>query len=266
MTAWSAIVSFINDTLIVNNIFSRHALHKYVHDHVNDADVTASYIDSIRNMLEKTGYISKYNKDASTVVPGKFIKRKNIDLCSVSELRFVYNIRNLDIRLIVAMAQNGTIGKNGSMPWHLSHDLQQFKSTTVDNVVIMGRKTFESLHCKTLPNRVNMVVSSKPESIQCPSVSSTIPAVTSLKQALLICTKYFNDKKIFIIGGAKLYKSALRYVKTMHITEINESIDGDTKFPCIDWTNWQLVDESEQYVDTSNNLHYTFKIFKRKYV
>jgi dihydrofolate reductase len=122
---------------------------------------------------------------------------------------------------IVAIAKNNAIGKNGKLPWHYSADLKFFKATTTDNVIVMGRTTFESIG-KPLPNRLNIVLSHK----------STIESAPSLlcaksKEEVLAIAKYLNCK-VFIIGGASIYKEFSDVVDTWIVTEIPETVaDAD---------------------------------------
>tara|TARA_B100000902_G_scaffold369971_1_gene394658 strand:+ start:268 stop:750 length:483 start_codon:yes stop_codon:yes gene_type:complete len=129
----------------------------------------------------------------------------------------------MDIELIWAQDQNGGIGKDGKLPWHISEDLQNFKKITSGSPIIMGRKTWESLPLKPLPNRRNIVLSSK----QIDSIETY--------QSIDDCIKnldYESDYKVFIIGGESIYKAFYPIATSLHLTLINKEIDGiDTFFP-----------------------------------
>lgn len=127
------------------------------------------------------------------------------------------------IALIVAYTKNKVIGKNGKIPWNLKNEKKRFKNLTTNNIVIMGRKTFEEIG-KPLPNRTTIVLSKTKKY----NFENCFTA-KSLKEALEFCKK--TDKNIFIAGGEKVYKEALPFVEKMYITEIDAYISGDTYFP-----------------------------------
>jgi dihydrofolate reductase len=104
--------------------------------------------------------------------------------------------------VIFAMTKDGGIGFEGKLPWpKIEADLRHFRQTTSDSIVIMGRKTFESLGCKTLPGRINLIVSSDK------SISKFV--LGNLTEALYFSSKQFPNKKIFVIGGAALINEAM---------------------------------------------------------
>tara|TARA_R110001592_G_scaffold96331_2_gene276667 strand:+ start:55067 stop:55570 length:504 start_codon:yes stop_codon:yes gene_type:complete len=160
--------------------------------------------------------------------------------------------------IIVAKATNNAIGLNGDLPWRLPADLRHFKSTTAGHHVIMGRKTFESLN-KPLPGRVHIVITS--------NLNYTVPdghlVVHSLEEALAIGMKK-KLEKIFILGGAEIYKLALPYSQEMIITEIDAMPDADTFFPIFDTKNWEITDTSSHNKDENNRFDYAFVTYKRK--
>ena len=129
----------------------------------------------------------------------------------------------MNIHIIWAQDINGGIGKNNSLPWHISEDLINFKKITLNNTILMGRKTWESLPKKPLPNRRNIVLSSKKiDNVEC--YNSINSCIESLKKD--------NVCDLFVIGGEMIYSSFLSYANTLHITFINKSVEGiDTYFP-----------------------------------
>ena len=125
----------------------------------------------------------------------------------------------MQIHLIWAQDKNGGIGENGQLPWHISEDLKKFKEITLNSTVIMGRKTWESLPIKPLPNRDNIILSSKKQ-------SDGITAM-SLEDCMMIL-KRMKVNKIFVIGGRSIYKLFYNLADVLHITFIdiqNENID-----------------------------------------
>ena len=130
----------------------------------------------------------------------------------------------MNIHIIWAQDNNGGIGKNNSLPWHISEDLINFKKITSNNTIIMGRKTWDSLPVKPLPNRRNIVLTSG--DINNLETYSTIDS----------CLKNLKDdgtiNDIFVIGGKQIYSSFYDYADILHITFINQIVDGvDTYFP-----------------------------------
>ncbi len=143
------------------------------------------------------------------------------------------------VSLIVAKSKNNIIGDKGKIPWHIPNDLKRFKKITTGNVVIMGRKTFESLpkEYRPLPNRVNIILSKdKSYKVSCCMVFN------SLKKAI---RKAGIDKEVFIIGGGEIYKESLKYVDKIYLTEVDGDFEGDTYFPSLN-KNWEEVNREEK--------------------
>jgi len=141
----------------------------------------------------------------------------------------------LIISLIVAIAQNGVIGKsNGEMSWHVKEEFQHFKNTTLGFPIIMGRKTFETLG-KPLKGRLNIVVS-KNQSYK--TLFDDVVVESSLDKAIEHC-KNINSERIFIIGGGEIYRQAITFVDEMIITFMKFEAEGDVKFPKINDDEWK---------------------------
>jgi dihydrofolate reductase len=139
------------------------------------------------------------------------------------------------ISIIAAVSKNGVIGVDNKLPWDLPEDLKKFKEITTGNVVIMGRKTYESIG-KALPNRINIVVT-RDKNFFVPGVLSA----NSLDSALL---KAGGNKDIFIIGGGEIYKQSMDFVDKLYITEVDMEVEGDTTFPTIS-DQWSVIEENE---------------------
>ncbi|MBQ5401485.1 MAG: dihydrofolate reductase [Bacteroidales bacterium] len=134
------------------------------------------------------------------------------------------------LSIIVAISDNYAIGRGGDMPWHISEDLKYFKRTTVGHTVIMGRRTWESIGCRPLPNRRNIVVSRTMAPVEGVIVVSTI------KKALRLAGR----KEAFVMGGGQLYAAAMPLANRLYITRVHTVIeDADTFFPEIDLQQWQ---------------------------
>jgi dihydrofolate reductase len=143
------------------------------------------------------------------------------------------------IAMIVGMTKERVIGKHNSLPWHIREDLKNFKELTTGNVVIMGRKTYESLPQKfrPLPNRHNIVLSRSMAS------QEGIELCDSVENALRIAK--LHHKNIFIIGGSTIYNQFLPFTDTMFISYIKKNYEGDTYFPAFDETIWDITETRE---------------------
>ncbi len=141
--------------------------------------------------------------------------------------------------IVVAAAQNRTIGKNNDMPWHLPEDLKRFKRLTSGHPVIMGRKTYQSIFDrlgKALPGRDNIVITRQA------NFDADGYVVSSVKDAIEKAKNLAKEKQldeIFVIGGAQIYSETLPLTDRIHLTEVLETIDGDAFFPELDDGDWK---------------------------
>jgi dihydrofolate reductase len=156
------------------------------------------------------------------------------------------------IYLVAAVAQNGVIGVDGRLPWHLPEDLKHFKQLTLGHPVIMGRRTWESLG-KPLPGRENIVVSRTPG-----FVAPGAALASSLEGALALCA---GEAVAFIIGGERLFADSLPIATGLVLTEIRRDYEGDTWFPPFDRREWQ---EAQREAHTSaNGVRFDFVRYER---
>ena len=144
--------------------------------------------------------------------------------------------------LIVAMAQNRIIGKNGTLPWHIPDDLKRYKKRTLGKPLVMGRKTLESLYKEVggpLPGRTNIVVTRQDNFVPKDGVIVETSLTAAVKKAKEIAKNDGVDE-IFINGGAQIYEQSLQkhIVNDLDICLIHEDIEGDTKFPEFNWHEW----------------------------
>lgn len=130
------------------------------------------------------------------------------------------------ISLVVAAASNGVIGRDGGLPWHLPSDLKRFKELTLGKPVLMGRKTWESLPRRPLPGRENLIVSRR----EAPGLrdgarwfSAMVPALDWVRES--------GADELCVIGGAGLFREALPLADTLHLTRIDQAVEGDTVMP-----------------------------------
>ena len=159
--------------------------------------------------------------------------------------------------IIAAVADGGGIGYNGDLIYRISADLQHFKELTIGNVVIMGRKTYESIG-RPLPSRNNIVITSHPKDTD----KDNLYYVSSLEQAYELAEKLDGDK-IFVIGGGQLYKEAIKDADFLDITEIFELPHHvDTYFPS-DLSDFLPIHRSERYWNDHTPV-FRFVTYKRK--
>lgn len=154
------------------------------------------------------------------------------------------------INIIVAISKNNVIGRNGALPWHYPEDLKYFKEITMNQKVLMGKTTFESIVNKLgkpLPNRYNIVVTHD-KSFQYDGVEIVNDLQSFIKEK--------KNENIFIIGGRQIYEQCLPYVHYLYITHINKEYEGDVYFPNIDFSKFQLVSKKD-----SNDL--SFCVYQR---
>ena len=163
----------------------------------------------------------------------------------------------MTISLIVAAAENNSIGKNNQLLWHLPNDLKFFKNTTWGMPVIMGRKTFEAVN-KPLPGRFNIVITRQ----QGWNADGVIVA-KDINDALQKASET-NCKEIFIIGGGEIYKQAIEMASKIYLTRVHATIDADTFFPAIDENKWQLINNEDFGVDEKHAFAYSFQVWERK--
>lgn len=168
----------------------------------------------------------------------------------------------LKLSLVACINDKLALGKNNGLLYHLPSDLKHFKHLTSENVVIMGRATYESLSIKPLPNRVNIVITSDhtlvvPQGHVCSSIQASLD----------LCRELYKDKKIFVIGGASIYRQFLEkgLIDEMFISHVHDDTEGDVYFPNV-FTNgeWEVVDETIPRDTSKDDKNYSVIIYKRK--
>ena len=154
------------------------------------------------------------------------------------------------ITLVVAVARNGVIGKDGAIPWRLPEDLKRFKALTLGHTVVMGRKTWDSLPEKNrpLPGRRNVVVTRDAQWQAHGAVRAT------LEDALA------EEGEIFVIGGAEIYRAALSRARRIELTEVHKDFHGDAAFT-FDRSQWQEVAREDH--TAPDGLAYSFVTLER---
>ncbi|MGM9846354.1 MAG: dihydrofolate reductase [Muribaculaceae bacterium] len=162
------------------------------------------------------------------------------------------------VAIIVAVANGGAIGRKGDLLFPISADLKRFKELTMGNVIIMGRKTFESLPKGALPGRENVVITRNADYSK-----ENITVFMDLRAA--IDAKLVEEKKIFIIGGGEIYRQAMPLATNLYITHIEaDAPDADTFFPEIEPEKWHCTEKSPMQTDPKSGVNYYFADYKRK--
>ena len=174
----------------------------------------------------------------------------------------------MHISAVVAMSENGCIGKDNELPWYIPEDLKRFKALTLGKPVIMGRKTFESIYNrlgKPLPGRTNIVISRSdfvaPEDKT--GTHSPVIACKTIEDALAAAHNIVEDSDIddiIIGGGAQIYELAMPYTSRVFLTEVHAVVNGDAFLP---------VFNKEEWTETANDLHegdpsYSFRTLERR--
>lgn len=154
-----------------------------------------------------------------------------------------------EIVLIAAVARNGVIGKDNALPWRLKADLVRFKSLTTGHPILMGRKTWESLG-RPLPGRRNLVVTRDPD--YCANGAEVFGDLASVIAAVA------DTERLFVIGGADIYRQVLARADRLLLTEVWAEIDGDTHFPPIDTTVFEEIRREAHSADAHNQFDYDF--------
>ncbi|AYY12796.1 dihydrofolate reductase [Actinobacteria bacterium YIM 96077] len=139
----------------------------------------------------------------------------------------------MTITILAAVARNGVIGVAGDLPWKISEDLKRVKRLTTGHVLVMGRRTYESIG-RPLPGRSTVVVTRHPAwSAEGVHVAASVPDALRLAASL--------DDEIFVFGGADIYAQTLDLAHRLELTEVQDAPEGDTYFPAVDWSQWREV-------------------------
>lgn len=155
---------------------------------------------------------------------------------------------------IVAMDEQGVIGKDNGLPWRLSADLKNFKSVTMGKPVAMGRKTYESIG-KPLPGRENIIIS-RDEQFR-------VDGCTVLHSLDALYEHCRHTSEVVIIGGAELYRQTLQKVRRIYLTEVHTKVEGDTFFPNFERQQWKERERQEFSADDKNEYDFSFTILEK---
>ncbi|MEX0654374.1 MAG: dihydrofolate reductase [Phycisphaeraceae bacterium] len=159
------------------------------------------------------------------------------------------------VSLVVAMAENRVIGREGDLPWHLPADLAYFKQLTRGHTVVMGRRTFDSLG-RPLPNRRNIVLTRDRQ--------WTHPGVEVVHDWPALQARLEDvAEEVFILGGEQVYRLALPEADRVYLTLIHATVEGDTRFPDLPEAQWRLREQTPRPADAKNTYAMTFQVYER---
>lgn len=166
------------------------------------------------------------------------------------------------VTIIVAVSENGVIGRDLDMPWKLSTDLKRFKAMTMGKPLIMGRKTFLSVGERPLPGRPHIIVSRnanyQPEGVD---------VVSSLEEALKLAKDTAAElgvDEVFVAGGGEIYRQAMPFADQLSVTHVAVKLDGDTFFPDIDPAIFEKIDENAVPAGEKDNYPVLFTTYLRR--
>jgi dihydrofolate reductase len=159
------------------------------------------------------------------------------------------------ISIIVAVSEDLGIGKNNDLLWHLPEDMKRFKQLTTGNTVVMGKRTWESLPKRPLPNRKNVVITDKPG-----ETFEGAAAAYSIEDALALCK---GDNEVFIIGGGSIYRQFMPVADRLYITHVHRKTEADVFFPEIRRKEWKVI-EKEEFRPPDDGIPYTYVIYERR--
>ena len=161
------------------------------------------------------------------------------------------------LSIVVAKAKNNIIGKDNKIIWKLPEDMKHFKELTTGHVIIMGRKTFESLG-KVLPNRKHIVFTQNAEFKVNDENVQVVHSMLEIQEYIQ------NENENFVIGGAMIYNLLMPYVTKMYVTEIDKEFEGDSFFPKINTEIWKETSRTKGNKDEKSDIKYDFVIYEKK--
>ncbi len=166
----------------------------------------------------------------------------------------------MKLSVIVAVAENGVVGRNNALPWYIPADLQYFKRTTLGKPIVMGRKTFESIG-RPLPGRTNIVISSNPSyTAEGVSVVSSLPDALELAEQVALID---GTDELMVIGGATIYEAAMPLADRLYVTEIHAGVEGDAYLSPVDWGNWEECARERHVAIEPNIYDFSFVVYER---
>ncbi|MGH3386556.1 MAG: dihydrofolate reductase [Nocardioidaceae bacterium] len=142
----------------------------------------------------------------------------------------------MTVTLVAAVARNGVIGRDGDIPWRLPGEQRRFKEVTLGHVLVMGRRTYDSIG-RPLPGRTTVVVTRQPG--WRPADGADVLVATTVDDALARASEV--DDEVYVAGGSQIYAEALAHADRLLLTLVDAAPEGDTVFPPVDWNQWAEV-------------------------
>ncbi len=174
----------------------------------------------------------------------------------LKKILFLVYKKQIVVKILVAFDENRVIGKNNALIWHLPADLLRFKALTTGHVILMGRKTYESIG-RPLPNRTTIIITRQTDF----HPANTIIA-HSLEEAILKA-KSVTRNDIFIVGGSEIYAMSLAIADQILVTQLHDIFDGDAYFPEIPAKEWDVVSKEKGITDEKNKFQYSFLTYQK---
>ena len=166
----------------------------------------------------------------------------------------------ITISHVVALSNNNVIGVDNRLPWNLKTDLAHFKEYTTNKIIVMGRKTYESIG-RPLPNRENLIVSNTLNEVDGAIIyKNTKDAIESAKE---MCINNDTYNEVVIIGGGYLFEETLSIINKLVLTEADCDIDGDVFYPEIDKDEWGHISSKSFNKDADNEFDFVVKVYER---
>lgn len=169
---------------------------------------------------------------------------------------------HIDIVLIAAVADNGVIGRSGTLPWRLKSDIRRFRAVTWGKPVVVGRATFLSFSIKPLPGRTNIVLS-RNANFAAPGVVAAAKLEAALQAARGDALRRGVDT-IAVVGGAEIYRQTIGIADRLLITRVHLQPDGDAKFPAIDPEMWREAERTEHRAGPDDDASFTTLTYERR--
>ncbi len=161
----------------------------------------------------------------------------------------------MSISLVVAVAENGVIGKGGALPWHLPDDLERFKELTSGHTVVMGRRTFDSIGT-ALPNRRNIVLTR--------NKTFEVEGIETLHTPEDVLRIDSEEHETFVIGGAEVFRLFLCHADRVHVTLVHAEVAGDTHFEASVLSEWDLCADVFCDKDEKHEFSFSFRTYRRR--
>ncbi|MHC1774663.1 MAG: dihydrofolate reductase [Lentimicrobium sp.] len=159
------------------------------------------------------------------------------------------------ISIIVAIAQNNAIGKNNQLLWHIPEDLKRFKALTTGHTIVMGKRTFESLPIRPLPNRRSVVITDIP--------GETIPGCEMAYSIEEAVSKMEEGRENFIIGGGMVYKQFMPLAHKLYLTIVHRDFEADTFYTDIDYSQWKEIAREDISATDTLGFDYSYITYER---